>query len=48
MPAHAIYARESDGKDTLKCVNFNALRVIFYLKIKKIVSLLCKRLTLLI
>ena len=29
MPAPALYARESDGKDTLKCVNFNALMLFF-------------------
>ena len=29
MPAPASYARESDGKDTLKTVNFNVLILFF-------------------
>ncbi len=32
MPAPASYARESDCKDTLKCINFNVLAHIFFKK----------------
>ena len=31
MPANAVYARESDCKDTLKKVNINILRLFFAL-----------------
>ena len=30
MPALAYYARESDCKDTLKCINFNVLAYNFF------------------
>ena len=40
MPAHAIYARESDGKDTLKNVKINVLIALF-LKISEKISYLC-------
>ncbi len=46
MPAPTPNARESDDKDTAKKVKINRLRRVFYLGIKKIVSLLSKRLTL--
>ena len=40
MPAPAIYARESDGKDTLKNVKINVLIALF-LKISEKISYLC-------
>ena len=39
MPAFAYYARESDCKDTLKCINFNVLAQIFSKNIFLILSL---------
>ena len=40
MPAPATYARESDGKDTLKNVKINVLIALF-LKISEKISYLC-------
>ena len=40
MPAPAVYARESDGKDTAKKVIFNVL-IGFFLKISKKILYLC-------
>ena len=46
MPALAYYARESDCKDTLKCINFNVLAHIFSKIFFLILSLWVRRLCL--